>query len=306
MEHKPDKFETLSGCPVCSSPKLVPFKKSTFNIHRINQEQIKITDSEYGKTWDLSRCENCTHVFANPAPLPSFIQTLYSQVKDPLYEEEARGRTKNFERILHRLEKIHPEKGGFFDVGAATGILINLANGRGWKAEGIESSSWAVRFAIEKYGLQILEGSFETASLLPGHYTTVTMVDFIEHTVRPVDAVQKAAKILKPGGTLCLVTPDIRSLTARIAGSKWWHFRPGHLGYFTAQSLDLLLSSAGLSVVKKRRYSWTFSAFYLISRNKKLHFLIKNPRWALFWKKIPLKLALFDSLEIYARKEKQV
>jgi len=298
-----DNFETLLACPVCSSSTLKPFKQNTFEIRNISAEQIKITDNEYGKIWDLSQCQDCSHVFANPAPRPSFIRTLYSQVIDPLYEDEAEGRKKNFIRILSRLEKICPQKGTLFDVGAATGILIHLASDRGWEADGIEPSSWAVKYAKKNYGLNIQEGSFEESSLPSNHYAVVTMVDIVEHMSFPLKAVQKALEILKPGGILCLVTPDIKSLAARIAGSKWWHFRPGHLGYFTAKSLNKLLDLTGFTIFKKKKYAWTFSAHYLFSRKKWLRFLIKNTRMALFWKKISIKLALSDSMEIYAKKD---
>ena len=302
-EYRADRFETLTACPACTGSDLTSFKKSTFDYRKIAEDQIKITDSEYGKTWELSRCLDCGYVFANPAPSPAFIQELYSLVEDPLYEEEAPGRSKNFEKILSRLEKIHPEKGVLLDVGAATGILLHLAENRGWTADGIEPSSWAVRYAQKKYGLIIKEGSLEKATLPADFYAVVTLVDFIEHTARPFDALNKAAGVLKPGGTLCLVTPDIQSLAARLAGGKWWHFRPGHLGYFSKKSLSRLLERTGLRIVKKKKYAWTFSTHYLLSRKKWLRFLIKNPRMALFWKKIPIKLALSDSMEVYARKE---
>lgn len=300
-----DNFETLSTCPVCSNSALESFKQSTFEIREISAEQIKITDSEYGKTWDLSLCQTCSHVFANPAPRPSFIQALYSQVEDPLYEEEAEGRAKNFTKILSRLEKICPQKGSLFDVGAATGIFIHLARDRGWDADGIELSAWAVKYAQEKYGLNIVQGSFEETSLPANHYTAVTMIDIVEHMSNPLEAVQKALEILKPGGILCLVTPDIKSRASRIAGAKWWHFRPGHLGYFTAKSLQKLLDLTGFTIVNKKKYAWTFSAHYLFSRKKWLHFLIKNTRMAMFWKNISIKLALSDSMEIYAKKDSE-
>ena len=302
MEQGPEYLKTIFACPVCSSTDILPFKKSSFDADSLSEEHIKITDSDYGSTWELCRCLNCTHVFANPAPSPALIQSLYSQVKDPDYEEEAQGRGKNFRRILSYLEKICPSQGTLLDVGAATGILVRLAEELGWEAQGIEPSSWAVRYARDKYGLALFEGSFETVSFEPGAYSAVTMVDFIEHTSHPAENMEKAFRILKPGGILCLVTPDIGSLAARLADQKWWHFRPGHLNYFTARSLNYLLEHTGFVVQKKRKYSWTFSAHYLISRKKGLRFLFKNSRMALFWRKIPIKLALADSMEIYAKK----
>jgi 2-polyprenyl-3-methyl-5-hydroxy-6-metoxy-1,4-benzoquinol methylase len=289
---------------VCSSSALIPHKSGTLDISTLNKDHIKITDSDYGKIWGLSRCDNCTHVFANPCPSQDFIQSLYGATEDPLYQEEAQGRSKNFSRILSTLDEIHPEKGMLFDVGAATGILMDISRKRGWNVEGVEPSAWAVRTARERYDLTISEGAFEEISLPEERFTVVTMVDFIEHIPHPLDALSIARKILMTGGTLCLVTPDINSLAAKIMGRKWWHYRPGHLGYFTKKSLDFILQRASFRIMKRRRYNWTFSLHYLLSRKPGLKFLLKNHILASFWKKIPIKLVLQDSFEIYATKDK--
>jgi SAM-dependent methyltransferase len=269
----------------------------------LNREQIKITDSDYGKIWDLSRCKNCTHIFANPCPSRNFIRSLYNETEDPLYEEEAKGRSKNFVKIISVLDRIFPERGILFDVGAATGILLDIARKRGWQIEGIEPSAWAVRQARERYQIELMEGIFEEVPVKDNVYTSITMVDFIEHIPQPFEAAVKAHKIISHGGILCLVTPDIKSLAARIMGGKWWHFRPGHLGYFTQRSLKTLLHRSGFRIIKQRKYSWTFSLHYLLSRRPGLKFLLKNHILTSFWKRISIKLALQDSIEVYARKD---
>jgi SAM-dependent methyltransferase len=292
------------ACPACLSPSLRPYKKGTFSAGRLSQDQIKITDSQYGETWDLSICRDCGHIFANPSPSAEDLFSLYSLIEDPLYEEEAAGRSKNFLHILSFLEKVAPQKGPLFDVGAATGILLSLAERRGWQPDGIEPSSWAVRTAGEKYRLRVREGYFETALLTEDLYSAVTMIDFIEHTPLPYEALTKAYRVLRPAGILALVTPDIHSLAARVAGRKWWHLRPAHLSFFSRSSLATLLGRAGFSIFHERRYSWTFSVHYLVSRRPRLRVFLKNPSLATLLKKIPLKLALGDSFEIYARKVK--
>lgn len=302
MNRAAEKFEPVDRCPVCASPSIHPYKESSFDYHALSKEQIKITDKDYGMTWDLSRCDICTHVFANPRPSQSFISSLYSEVEDPLYQAEADNREKNFERILSCLEKLQPEKGRLFDVGAATGILLNLAQQRGWKPDGIEASSWAVQVASQQYGLELQQGDYERTAIPAENYNAVSMVDFIEHIPHPLEAIEKAHEILIPGGILCLVTPDIQSFAAKIRGQKWWHFRPGHLGYFTTKSLEALVKRTGFQIVEKRKYAWTFSAYYLISRIPSLKYFLKNSRLSSFLKKIPIKLALGDSFEIYVRK----
>lgn len=289
---------------MCSSSSFSSFRPRSFDISSLSKDHIKITDSDYGKTWDLSRCENCTHVFANPCPSQEVIQSLYEDVEDPAYQEEARGRSKNFKRILQTLNELHPERGTFFDVGAATGIMMDLSRKQGWQVDGIEPSAWAIAVARERYDLQIRQGIFNGGTLPMEHYTVVTMVDFIEHISHPLDAIINARNILSPDGTLCLVTPDIDSLAAKIFRKRWWHYRPGHLGYFSKRSLAFLLQRSGFRVVKIRKYAWTFSLYYLLSRKPGLEFMLKNHVFASFCKKIPIKLALQDSLEVYARKSK--
>ncbi len=292
----------LKACPVCGSASISAYKPANFFPDSLSPEDVKITDKAYGKVWALDRCLSCTHVFANPCPTPDYIKNLYQDIVDPVYQDEAEGRQRNFERILRYLEKIKPGKGHLFDVGAATGILLHLAQQRGWEPEGIDPSLWAVKTAQGKYGLDIIAGNFESAALAPDHYSAVTMVDFIEHVPDPLAALHKARHILKEEGILCLVTPDIMSLAARITGARWWHYRPAHLAYFTRQSLLALLARSGFQVLKIRRYVWTFSAHYLLTRLAPARFLLKIPGLASFWRCIPIKLALGDSYEIYARK----
>jgi hypothetical protein len=149
-----------------------------------------------------------------------------------------------------------------------------------------------------------MEGAFESLPLGEERYAAVTLVDFIEHIPHPSEALSIAHKILSPGGILCLVTPDINSWAARIMGQKWWHYRPGHLGYFSQKSLLLLLQKTGFRMIKMRKYNWTFSLHYLFSRVPSLEFLLRNRILASFWRRIPIKLFLRDSFEIYAIKEK--
>jgi SAM-dependent methyltransferase len=297
-----DRLERLARCPACGSGRLVDYRRGTFDASRLTADEIKITDKGYGRLWDLGLCRDCRHVFANPCPTPALMSALYASVEDPLYDEEAAGRGRNFAKILAALERLGPGRGRLFDVGAATGILLDLARGRGWATDGIEPSAWAVRFAKSKYGLEVRPGDFETADLPAGAFRAVTMIDVIEHTPRPAAAARRAFEILAPGGLLCIVTPDFGSAAARLAGRRWWHLRPGHLSYFNRRSLTALLEGAGFRIVRRRRYAWTFSLHYLVSRKIQAGALAGRGRLASFLKGIPIKLALGDSFEFYARK----
>jgi len=303
MKEKTSRYFNRTNCPICSSPKIKTFRKRNISFKDFSHEHIKITDKDYGKIWDLSHCDDCTHVFANPCPTADYIQSLYAKIQDASYQEEASGREKNFLSILSNLNQIHPHKGFIFDVGAATGIFLNAARKYGWEPDGIETSTWAADTAKKKYNISIKKGAFESPELKKDHYQAVTMIDFIEHIPHPYQAVLKAHQILAPKGTLCLVTPNLQSLAAKISGNHWWHFRPAHIHYFTTKSLQALMERAGFRIIRIKNYSWTFSAHYLISRFQILSFLLYNHFLSSFFKKIPIKLTLGDSLEIYAQKD---
>jgi SAM-dependent methyltransferase len=305
MTNVKGRILVVDDCPICRSRDVKPWKKGTFDYALLRTDQIKITDSEYGKIWDLSVCADCGHIFADPYPDPAYLASLYSQVEDPLYDQEAEGRSRNFAPILDRLDQYRPSRGALFDVGAATGILCDAARRRGWKVDGVDPSAWAVRYAAEKYGIKLRESGFEEADVPPAAFQAVTMIDLIEHTPRPREAVAKAFSILAPDGLACLVTPDIHSLAAKLLGPRWWHLRPGHLAYFSKKSLQTLLEGAGFRILETRRYAWTFSLHYLVSRIRWFRSFSQS-RASSFLRRIPIKLSLGDSFEIYAAKDRSL
>ncbi len=284
---------------MCGSKKVFFWKKG--NIKSVKVESFKITDYQYGKHWDLSRCKDCDFIFSQPYP-PVEISEIYEKVVDPEYVEEEEGRSGNFRNILKTLKKIVKPEGRFLDVGCATGILMNLAKKEGWDVYGVELSEWAVEEAKKRYGLEIKKGDFSEIDFPENHFRVVTLIDIIEHVPNPKEVIEKTLKILEKGGVSVIVTPDIQSFTAKIMGEKWWHFRPAHIGFFSKKNLFYLLRSKGFEILKLKRYKWKFSLYYIASRIKFLK-VIANCRFIKsFLKRIPIILPLMDSLEIYVRK----
>jgi SAM-dependent methyltransferase len=91
----------------------------------------------------------------------------------------------------------------------------------------------------------------------------VTLVDVIEHVPDPRRLVREAHGLLRPGGLLLVVTPDVSSIAARAFGRRWWHYRIAHVGYFSPGTLDLLLSASGFVLEGWRRPAWYFSVDYV-------------------------------------------
>ena len=150
------------------------------------------------------------------------------------------------------------------DIGAGSGILIEQAEMMGLEAVGVEPSAWLVRKA-EKRGLQVLHGTVPHKNL-SGKFNVVTLIDVIEHVDNPSLLIQDASRYLEKDGVLVIITPDVRSLAARLLGKRWWHFRIAHIGYFSKPSLLRLAAQADLTLLAAYRPLWFFRMSYLVER----------------------------------------
>jgi hypothetical protein len=99
---------------------------------------------------------------------------------------------------------------------------------------------------------------------------------------RPDEVVQSLSRLLSPGGTLAIETPNFESLDARLFRTRFWggyHF-PRHWHVFTPGSLTSLLQRQGL-VVESVRYQ-TGHSFWLFSLHHWLRYRAGCPRLARF------------------------
>jgi ubiquinone/menaquinone biosynthesis C-methylase UbiE len=191
----------------------------------------------------------------------------YQAVEDPLYIEEREGRVLTFQHHLKPLEQLTGAPVGrpLLDVGAYTGVFVEIAAQHGWDAWGVEPSRWAVEQARAR-GLQIVQGTLETADLPEAHFDVVTMWDVIEHLTDPREALQRARRLLKPNGLLVVHTIDIESLFARLMGPRWPWLMEMHLYYFSRRTLQTMLEKCGFRVLSAKPQGRCLRLGYLMNR----------------------------------------
>ena len=242
-------------CPVCGSN--ATHQKHPAEIVAPEQVSFSYTFSpSHSKTFQVMRCDSCTHVFC--APIPSDIARNYQDVVDEEYLRHSSSRQMSAVPLLSTLRRYQP-RGRLLDVGCATGDFLLAAREQQYSVEGIELSDWSSRIARGK-GLSVYREYLDVFA--PRHcdeYDVVTLWGVIEHFADPRREIRNIVDVLRPGGIAALWTGDVDSVTSRLLGKKWWYWQGQHIQYFTERSLTRLLREAGLDPVATRLYPFAAS-----------------------------------------------
>jgi len=216
----------------------------------------------------FARCRSCRSLYLTEPPAQEQTRDLYRGARyfvNPDYGSPHRGEylgyrdyladrdhiEQKFDEVLEHIELHLPERGRLLDVGCGPGFLLSTARGRGWQARGIELNEWAAHFARDELGLDVHVGVLEDAGLGDGELDAVTMMDLIEHLLEPGAIVGEAARVLRPGGVLALLTPDAGSPVSRLLGRRWPEAQraPEHVVLFSVRGMTALLDRHGFDAL---------------------------------------------------------
>ncbi|HEV2786323.1 MAG TPA: methyltransferase domain-containing protein, partial [Solirubrobacteraceae bacterium] len=169
-------------------------------------------------------------------------------MEDGDYLAEEAGRRRTAARVLDLIAP-HVPGGRLLDVGCGYGVLLAEARTRGYEVLGLELAAAAVRHAREELGVTILDIPLEEfRPEAEERFDVIVLADVLEHLGDPVEAIDGCCDLLADGGVLCVVTPDPSSLTARLAGRRWWGYLPAHRCLLPRRTVLELLASRGLVV----------------------------------------------------------
>jgi SAM-dependent methyltransferase len=127
-------------------------------------------------------------------------------------------------RVIGREAAIIPfvGQGRLLDVGCGTGKALASFRELGWDVTGVEISPQAAWLARQRVECKICIGDFEEVSLEDEGFDVIRFCHSLEHLPSPKRALEKAYRLLQPGGLLWIEVPNAASLERRIIGRHWF------------------------------------------------------------------------------------
>jgi SAM-dependent methyltransferase len=278
MTHlRPDDFESLDGCPVCSS-------QAAERIVRIEGVDGSVAN-------EVSFCDRCEHTYLSRRPSPEWYQGYYSDEWDNS-SGETRKRVGFKERLKTMLRAVKnyngrnlihyydsrsqsadvkamkiipmltgvatndnyglvpdPKVRSVLDVGCGLGDALILFQRLGLRTTGVEASRYRARFCRER-GLDVhhceLDDFSKIRSLPDAPFDLVYSAHVFEHILSPTKHLREIAVVLRDGGYLYIEVPNVTE------GEGLFKFSHSvtHCHAFSLASAIRMVSLAGFNVVR--------------------------------------------------------
>ena len=149
------------------------------------------------------------------------------------------------------------------DVGCGSGVLLARMQALGWEVEGVELDPDGVAAARGR-GVPVRQGTLEQQGFSKSYFDAVHSAHVIEHVYDPISLLRECQRILKPAGTLVILTPNIESSGHKQFGSAWLNLDPPrHLVLFSMKTLRRAAEKAGFRVQRLDstvRSAWVYGA----------------------------------------------
>ncbi len=265
-------LDYLNRCPVCDSDRI---------DRRYDLGEFKAL-----------RCTSCETAWRSNMYTPEQVAAMY---EDEPYEEhpffgydsdaESLRKVPRYQRFEQALGVLDREVGvgKLLDVGCGAGTFMAIAASRGWDVYGVEMNEALCAEVDKAVGTgRVTCGAFEALDPDEHAYDVITMWDVIEHVLDPAAFIERAQRMLRPGGVIVLCTPDEESVLAntgkailRASGGRYNYpalaLHPRyHTFFFSGTSLENLFVARGMKVVESYSQAAFAAHSPLASRAQKL------------------------------------
>ncbi len=224
-------------------------------------------------THRLLYCARCQLGQLSPLPTDDELQALYASqayfagdgVGYADYAADALQHARSFRARLEWLLRTGPVD-DLLEIGCGPGLFLVEAQRLGVpRVVGADLNPWAVAQARTR-GVDAHVGSIEAIGA-SRRFDAIVMLDVLEHVVAPLPFLAAVRARLRPDGRLLVMTPNIRSLLARVSGRRWVSLKPPeHVRYYSPRSVRTLLRAAGFDVLTVRPAGQYVTVAFVLTR----------------------------------------
>lgn len=168
------------------------------------------------------------------------------QYRPEIEDAERDVRERFWRERLERIERTVP-RGRLLEIGS-DGQFLRLAAARGWSVTGLQPEIGTCAKAAALYGVELRAATLAEAAFADASFDVVVMFHVLEHVASPKELCRESWRVLRPGGVLCVETPNVDSRWFRVLGRRWRQFIPDHYWFFSPTTLRTLLDAVGFRV----------------------------------------------------------
>jgi 2-polyprenyl-3-methyl-5-hydroxy-6-metoxy-1,4-benzoquinol methylase len=233
--------------------------------------------------WNLKKCPDakCGLIWLDPMPVEADLHKVYENYYthyaspnsiDPVKTQSVRGKPfrlllkLGYQVLLHlagmsqglgqaRLDALmmylaKNNPGTLLDVGCGDGSFLARMELLGWDVRGVDIDHESARIAHETFGVPVYVGTLQGGKYPDACFNAITMSHVIEHVYDPITLLTESYRILKPGGSLVVVTPNIASFGYRHFERNWRGLEPPrHLHLFSRSTIENIANRAGIQKI---------------------------------------------------------
>jgi ubiquinone/menaquinone biosynthesis C-methylase UbiE len=242
-------------CAVCSSPHWQLF---TTSFDRLFSRPENI--------WEIRRCQDCGFGWTSPSlpekelidhyP-PNYLGKTTHTVDAFLSGKLQRSRSWRRETEKIDLLERHITEGHILDVGCGDGKFLWGLDPQKWQRTGVDFAKETLSIVASKiHDINLINGNIFSQKLQKNQFDVITLWHVLEHLPDSLRVLERAHKLLRPGGWIVISVPNFSSLQARLFGRYWYAIDvPRHLYHFSPNSLEILLKKVNLRFQKHQFFS---------------------------------------------------
>jgi len=174
------------------------------------------------------------------------------------------------ERANRWVRHLPPSRPGarLLEIGCGNGGFLVAMRELGWQVQGIEPDAKAAEVA-RRYDLPVDDGVLCADTYPEATFDAISLHHVIEHLHNPIEILDICFRLLRPTGTISIITPNLSSFGSKIYGRHWYPLQPpSHLILFNTRSLISATRRAGY--VKVRAHASFFGALSIFRDSAKL------------------------------------